>query len=249
MLFLVPCLVAVTPLFALALDIGACGQSVPRTDVGELRADLVCPRGAVILASGASLNLNGFTLTGTGAGTGVECTSGRGCSVNGPGAIVGFEAGLSGAGRVSVTGIAVRGNDVGFTTKGGTFTLTGAVANENRVGVQVVAGRLRVDGFEASGNSEAGIQTTASQVRLTSLVARGNGGLGGVYVTTPRGGTVKIRSSTILDNDGLFAGYDVITTGRAKLVATVCGRGARVRESRTSPKARTVIGSLGCQDD
>jgi hypothetical protein len=101
------------------------------------------------------------------------------------------------------------------------------VANENRLGVEVVAGRLRVVGFEARGNSEGGIQATASRVRLTSLVARGNGRLGGVYVTTPRGGRVKIRGSTILDNNGLSVGYDVVTTGRVKLVDTVCGRGAR----------------------
>ena len=80
-------------------------------------------------------------------------------------------------------------------------------------------------------------------------MARGNGSLGGVYVTSPRGARVTIHGSTILDNDGLSAGYDVITTGRAKLVDTVCGRGARVRESRTTPKTRTVIGSLGCQTD
>lgn len=234
-----------------AMDIDSCGQLVPRADVGELRADLACgPSGSgVFLGSGATLNLNGFDITGSGGGIGVECASGRGCVVNGPGAIVGFEAGIVGAGRVTVTGISVRSNDVGVATKGGSLKVSGIVATENDVGIEVVAGRLRGSDLETSRNRDAGIATTATLTKLFALIAVENGGLGGVYVTTPRGGRVKITGSTILRNNGLAEGYDLITTGRAKLVNTVCGRGARVRESRTSPKTRTIIGRLGCQDD
>src|SRR6185503_7036816 len=103
--------------------------------------------------------------------------------------------------------------------------------------------------LEASRNRDGGIVTLASRTRLTSLTAVENGGMGGVWVSKPRGGKVRIASSTILRNDGLGLGYDVITTGRAKLVDTVCGRGARIRESPDDSDTRTIIGGLGCRDD
>jgi hypothetical protein len=100
-----------------------------------------------------------------------------------------------------------------------------------------------------SRNRDGGIVTLASRTRLTSLTAIENGGMGGVWVSRPRGGRVRIADSTILGNDGLGQGYDVITTGRARFVDTVCGRGARIRESPDGSDTRTIVGALGCRDD
>ena len=248
MLFIVLCLLAAMPLLALGMDIGSCGEVVPRRDVGNLRADLVCNGGGIVLGSGAALNLNGFTIAGSGRDTGVLC-GGRGCTVSGPGAIVGFGVGISAPRRAAISGLELRSNDLGVTTKGGNVALSGIVATENGVAIHVVAGRLRARELEVSRNRDAGISTNASPTKLTSLVAVENGGLGGVYVTAARGARVTIKDSTVIRNNGLAEGYDIVTTGRAKLVNTVCGRGARVRESRSGPKTRTVIGRLGCQDD
>ena len=248
MRFIVLCLLAVLPVVAFGMDVGACGVVVPRREVGELRADLLCGGDGLMLGSGATLHLNGFTIVGSGRGTGVLC-GGRGCTIIGPGAIVGFTAGISAPRRVRISDIAIRSNDVGMTTKGGNVELSGIVATGNGVAIEVVAGRLRARDLEVSRNRDAGISTNASPAKLTSLVAVENGGLGGVYATAARGARVTIKDSTILGNDGLAEGYDIVTTGRAKLVNTICGRGARVRESRTSPETRTVIGRLGCRDD
>src|SRR5207253_10011354 len=75
---------------ARAFDIGECGQSVPDGQVGDLRADLVCPVNpsvGVYMAAGGTLNLNGYSITGPGTalGGGVQCSGaeGRGaCTVN-----------------------------------------------------------------------------------------------------------------------------------------------------------------------
>jgi hypothetical protein len=80
------------------------------------------------------------------------------------------------------------------------------VANENRIGVAVVAGVSASTGFEARGNSEAGIQAYRVRVRLTSLVARGNGLLGGVLRHDTAWGKGEDSRSTILDNNGLSVG-------------------------------------------
>jgi hypothetical protein len=250
-LFILVCLLAAMPVRVFGMDIAACGLTVPRGDVGDLRADLTCgPSGsAVFLASRASLNLNGFTIAGSGRRTGVECGSGRGCAVNGPGTIVGFETGISGSGRFTVRNVGIRSNDVGITSKGGTVTISGVVATENRIGIYVPAARLRARDLEASRNGDCGVATIASRTRLESLTAVENGGMGGVYASKPRGGRIRITDSTILRNDGLGQGYDVITTGRAKFVDTICGRGARIRESPDDSDTRTIVGELGCRDD
>jgi hypothetical protein len=52
-----------------------------------------------------------------------------------------------------------------------------------------------------------------------------------------------------VDNDGLGGGFDVLTNGRATLVDTICGRGARLRVKQRPPYTTTVVRRLGCTDD
>lgn len=238
---------------ALAFDLDTCGQEVPREVVAELRGPLSCgPTGpAVFLGPGATLNLNGFTIAGPGTGgnAGVLC---RGCTITGPGEIRGFGAGVSGGGRrVSVRDVTLRFNGVGALQKGGILDLSNVVATDNDIGISMAAGRLRGWNVQASENREAGISVTATMVKLYRLTASGNGNLGGLRILTFRGGgRSRVVDSTILDNDGLGEGYDVLTSvRRLKLVNSVCGRGARIRVSRTTPKIVTVIRRLGCRDD
>src|SRR5262245_36301501 len=89
--------VGTLPGAALAIDIVSCGQLVPTGEHGYLRANLSCDVG-VYLGGKATLNLNGFTLTGNGSdmSRGVQCGSGERarCTINGPGEIRGFRSGI-----------------------------------------------------------------------------------------------------------------------------------------------------------
>jgi hypothetical protein len=242
---------------AFGIDIHVCGREVPRRAVADLRGDLHCgPTGpGVFLDAGATLNLNGFTIAGPGGSGngGVVCSSGRtGCTINGPGYVRGFGPGLSGTGRVRVRDVTLRFNGVGISTKGALLDLANVVANDNDTGVLVAgAGRLRADDLEVRNNRTAGVWVAGpSMVKLSRLTAVGNGGLGGgVYLGTRGRGQARIVD-TILGNDGLGEGYDVLTILRGlKLIDTVCGRGALIRVSRrTLPEVTRIIRPLGCHD-
>ena len=58
-----------------AVPITQCGQTVPAGDTGDLLNDLVCsdPTGSgVTVGDGATVNLNGFSMTGPGV-SGIHC--------------------------------------------------------------------------------------------------------------------------------------------------------------------------------
>ena len=244
----------VAPVMAFGVDIISCGQDIPRGAVADLRADLGCgPIGpGVLLGHRATLNLNGFSIAGSGAGGngGVSC-SGRRCTINGPGEIRGFAVGISGIG-LRITNLAVRSNtEAGVSILGGVLGVSNVVANDNGIGIFVPGGRrLHGSGLEASDNAIAGIWASGARVKLSRLSATRNGTHGGVFLAKSRRPRPLIVDSAIVDNAGLDAGYDVLTMRpTVKLVDSICHRGAIVRESQTPPTSITVIRPLGCRDD
>jgi len=66
-------LLVLVPRSLLALDIAACGETVPKNTVGVLQADLDCSTHlfGVRLLRGATLDLNGHTIAG---GDGTQAT-------------------------------------------------------------------------------------------------------------------------------------------------------------------------------
>ncbi len=246
------------PAPALGIDVTSCGQQVPSGERGDLRANLSCDVG-VHLGPGAALNLNGFTLTGNGAlsSQGVQCLNRRGarCTINGPGEIRGFGAGVSCAGvRLEVRDVVLRFNRNGISCKAPRrieLSRVGATDNEVGIDVQGGGGPLRGHDVEVSHNSTAGINARVV-TDLVRLIAVGNGEGGGLYVLMAgrsRRRLVRLTDSTVVDNDGLGGGFDVLTNGRATLVDTVCGRGARLRVKLRPPYTTTLAGRLGCSDD
>lgn len=242
---------------AFAVDVVACGQAVPRGEVAELRADLRCgPVGAAVaLGTGAALNLNGFSLVGQDGSqnAGLLCVGPKGCTIEGPGEVRGFGAGLSGSGRVRVRNVTFRHNRIGVTTKGAIVDFSNVIANENETGIVAAgAGRLSASDVQVSNNRRAGIWVAGTRrVRLSRVTAVGNGKLGGgLYLGTRGRGRVLIVDSTITGNDGLGQGYDVLTTLRnLRLFDSACGQGAYIRVSRTLPEITTIIRPLGCRGD
>lgn len=238
-----------------AVEITQCGQSVPAGEIGELRANLECTRAGdplhlsaqgLILGRGATLNLNGFTIMGDGSGAGIQCA---GCIISGPGEIANFEVAITGGGgRVRIQNVVARGNRNGMTYKAPrVIDLINVVMSDNaEIGMSARGGRVRGRDVEASRNGTAGVWAPA--VKLVRLTAIGNGSRGGVYATLPREARLRLIDSTITGNNGLEAGFDVLSTGRVTLRNTTCGRGARVRE-HVREETTTVIGRLRCAGD
>jgi hypothetical protein len=70
-----------------------------------------------------------------------------------------------------------------------------------------------------------------------------------MYSSNPPGRLLRLIDSTVTGNDGLGAGFDVLSTGPVTLRRTTCGRGARVRETPVGLQPPTVVRRLGCTDD
>jgi hypothetical protein len=231
-----------------AVEITQCAQAVAAGEIGELRANLQCTVAHDPLhlsAPGVYLNLNGFTITGDGTGFGVQCA---GCIVNGPGEITNFFVAITGGGgRVRLQNLVARGNRNGLLYKAGrVIDLVKVVMSDNaEVGVSARGGRLRGRDVEASRNGTAGVWAPA--VKFVRLTAVGNGSGGGLYANAFRRQTVRLVDSTITGNNGLDAGFDVLSTGPVKLRNTTCGKGARIRETLAGgAETTTVIARLRC---
>ena len=142
-----------------------------------------------------------------------------------------------------------RGNRNGMLYKAGrVIELINVVMSDNaEVGISALGGRVRGSDVELSHNGEGGLYARVDKmVRLTAV---GNGPLGGVYALPPRRGRpMRLVDSTVIGNNGLGRGFDVLSEGSVKLLNTTCGRGARVRSRRSQNggETRTVIRGLRC---
>ena len=245
----------VTARSAAAVDVTECGQVIQKGEVGELRNDLQCVRRptwpfsaqGVYLYQGATLRLNGFAIAGDDSGVGIECgTTGVGrnrCTIEGPGEVRGFYAGVNCGGcRVVARAVIFRAN-----TNGIYIPLSGRLVAENVVAIDNVeegiwAQSVRAKDVEASRNGGSGVNSF-DRLRVRGLTALANGGPG------VRGGSKgsRIVESTVTDNDTTGDGYDITSTGPVRLVRTSCGQSAKLRY--VSQEEFKIVGSFGCTDD
>jgi hypothetical protein len=235
---------------ATAVDVTECGQVVAPGQVAELKNDLACAAGSteflsargVRLQPGARLRMNGFHISGDGTGAGVECAGGR-CTIEGPGEIRGFFAGVNCGGcRVVVRDVVVRGNEEGiYIPLHGTLVADGVVASDNaRSGIW--AQTIRGTDLEASRNGRNGVSANA-WLRIRRLEATANGQAGFLAGSTRS----RLVDSAVTDNDVARGGFDVVATGSVRLVRTRCGKSAKIRY--WSQEAYDVVGSFGCTND
>ena len=210
--------------------------------------DLACANSdGVNLGDLATLNLNGFSITGPGGGSGVLCgftteTTRRvqRCTVNGPGAISNFSGGVFAGAHVrlvTVNHLTVNGNESGIYATYSQVKANDIVANGNTEW-GILADRLRGTNIQTNNNGEGGVG--ANKFSLLGLTATGNGSQGGVIY-----GSGPIVGSTVTGNDGLGQGYDIISQKRVRLLNTVCGKSAKL-DALIPPN---VIGSFGCAND
>src|SRR5262245_3847382 len=159
-----------------AMPITSCGDSVPDGETGDLMNDLTCtdpatgPSGLVV-GTNATLNLNGFRITGpgstvtTGGGPfygifcgGTPAKRARTCQVNGPGEVTSFQLGIYAhdAYRAVVNGVSVPGNGYGVFSFAHRLSLMNVVADGN-VGFGVAGSKIEGTGIETNDNGEGGM--------------------------------------------------------------------------------------------
>ena len=240
---------------ASAMDVATCGQFVPAGESAVLTTDLACARTAtwpfvaqgVVLDGGASIDLNGHSITGDDSGVGVSCNpQGRRtlrlpCRVIGPGTVSGFELGIGGIGVVEVARVTTRENIYGVVVaKCCALRVSELTADDNDI-AGVSAGRLTGSGLHASGNGNVGV--AAGRFLLARVTASGNGVGGGVY------GRGRLTDSVVVGNAGFDGTYDLLAYPRIRTRSSSCGAGIRLRTIfGPGGKERTrVLGSFACR--
>jgi hypothetical protein len=226
----------------LAMDISACNAVVPAGTTGVLQADLVCsPQfGAVLLLAGATLDMNGHSITGDFTSVAaVRCSRGK-CTVSGPGDISGGPSGTAvelNRSRLTIDDISI--HDCG----NGILQVTDEPSKVNATNVMltrlgqaaVSVNRIVATSVSATANGGAGL--TGNSIGGTSIVASNNGaGLfaGHVKVTGltadsnqeagVRADHIKLTNSEVIGNNGAGIGADLLTDHIPHLVNTTCGK-------------------------
>jgi hypothetical protein len=240
---------------ALAIDVTSCGQFIPAGETGVLATDLQCTRAptwpfsarGVIVDGGATVQLNGHSITGDGTGVGIDCEpQGRrsfkqACRIVGTGEVSGFELGIGVVGVIEVTGVTARRNRVGMSApKCCHLFVNDVVASDNEIS-GVSAYRLSGDGLHAERNGMVGVQSF--RMRLSNVTATGNGAMGGVH------GRGVLRDSVVTGNAGFDGTYDILAWPRVRTRNTTCGRGIRLRTIfKPGGVERTdVLGEFACR--
>ena len=202
---------------ALASDITQCGQTVSTGDVGVLMVDLVCPSmSAVRVSNGATLELNGHSISAPGASavaaefvpvsTGVPRHR---FSVVGPGTIYGSDTGIEGVGGIRVSMVTIHDTGTGIKTtsnsRRGTLKLTNVTITQSSDptnGVGVVANKVTASGLTVTGMPFDGIMV--QKINGADVVASGNGpGIPSLGVGFGIGAkTIHLQDLTANDNDG-----------------------------------------------
>jgi hypothetical protein len=210
-----------------AMDITACGQTVAAGDVGVLQADLLGCFIGVDLSNGATLQMNGHSISaGT---TGILCEQSK-CTVTGPGDIFQNTVGIRTWGRrvglqnlnlhdnaeraldcnapslVVASNLSVTHNGFGSSTKPDyTFALIGD--------------SLRAEGLTVSDN--AGIGIYFGKFKIANATVTNNGNIGANALTR-----ALLVNTTMTGNHGLDADYDIVSGKRPRLLSSTCGKSA-----------------------
>jgi hypothetical protein len=226
--------------------ITSCGQIVTTNAV--LTQDLTCPgtSGVIAGASGITIDLRGFTLTGDRSPNhyGVLDASYNGVRIKN-GVVRNFDDGVDAlSSAVTVSNVVASGNvlaGIFICCATTSSSISESIASGNGGdGISVGGTSARIQSSNASGNGGNGIVVGGPAASIRSATASGNGA-NGIYVT---GNAASIASSTASGNT--FSGVVVIgdsagiksTTGSGN-----AGIGIAVQGDSTSITSSTVVGN------
>jgi hypothetical protein len=215
MLMAVPCLlIGLSGSLVRALDV-TCGEVVPAGATGDVVSDADCTGASIFLDTGATLRLNGHTISGTdpnpevcfpflGECAGVLCR-GRKCRVEGPGTIQGFTSGIGGRGvadgdgrvRVIASDLTLRLNSAGISSD--RAVVTDVIATDN-FGTGIAADKVRARRVDVSRNGVWGI--SGDKVAGVDVVANLNGSEARLDSAGIRAVRARFRRLTATDNVG-----------------------------------------------
>ena len=234
---------------AAALDITACGQTVPAGETGVLTGDVGCALSDFVgvgLEEGATLELNGFRLGG-GDNIGVHCRH-RSCMISGPGTIYGGDwiaVVLEDGVRLAVNDVTISGADVGIlggaTPDSHTRVNATNTVIENSLQWALSASKLLAEGFTVTGTGQNSLYAVATLSLRGTLIDVSNNDAVGIFTRklkatnlTANGNTrvgvdartIKLEDSTLTGNNAAGAGIDVRSLRKPRLINTTCGRSA-----------------------
>lgn len=224
-----------------ATDVTVCGQKIVDGDTGVLEADLDCSAApgilaAVLIGNGATLSLNGHTVTGRPDIAAVAGDVARRFAVVGPGTITGAGTGIAGAlkTRVTIRDVDLSENDFATDVPLGTVDLTSVTVESHHSGIS--AGTVRAQTLTVTTNDSGdcilgrtirGTDVTVTgchtgigalgSARLQRLTATGNVTIG---VSAAR---VRLLDSVVTGNIFIGQPLDILSTRRPSVIRTTCG--------------------------
>jgi len=200
---------------ARGVDVVTCSQSIPSRETGVLQSDLDCTAAeiGVYLEGGASVSLNGHTITGAHrdvpGSVGIACPAS--CTVAGPGQVMGFDAGVFAANALQVRDLDV--HDCGDGVRASHLLAVNVTANNNSE-AGFGAEFMRGFGVTANGNGEYGFY--GPHLIATDMTANGNGEAGLAVFESMRATNVTVSGSgTYGVATGRLVGTGLVITGNA----------------------------------
>ena len=246
-------LVGATPVHAGgSVAIASCGQTVTASAV--LIQDLSCSGpGIVVGASGITIDLKGFTVTGDRdpADYGIDDSGGYDEVSIKNGIVRDFGVGvigLNGAGGLKVTSVVATGNSIGgIAALGDSASIASVTAAGNAsYGVDIFGDGASVASTTSVGNTADGIIVAGDGTSIKSSTVAGNGDRGIVVA----GDAASIKSTRASGNGGVgivlngdgpsISGNTTDGNGFAGGVANSIGLGVNITGFTTAPKGRNV---------
>jgi hypothetical protein len=237
----------------LAVDITTCGVQLRQNkEVGELRNDLVCPEASVsLVAKGTTLNLNGYSITATGAYAAVGVYNSG--TIRGPGTIAAATSAVyAGGRRLRISDVEIRDSATAIVADVYAEPPRGKVQASNLMIHDIAYGAIHAFRTVAGENisivrtgtaagqpsldyalGRAGIR--ASKVKVNGLVASDNAGFAVVAKSA------NIRNGVLGSNDLHGAGYDMLTFRRPRLRDTTCSRSGRLDRDPLPAGGTTIV--------
>jgi hypothetical protein len=199
---------------------------IPPHKAGVLTADLDCASGpGVVLSDGATLKLDGHTLSGSADASNVVCSGDRRCKIDGSGELVGGYAAVT---TTSTTALKIRDVTVRDQLRAGfdglpsvqvrrvTMTNIGFGPDSPEGSTETIrTGKLVALGLDAHDNNGT-VSALRYTVRLSTIINNAGVGIGG--------GKGRLVKSTVTGNQGgpTLGPVDILGTEPPKLIDTVC---------------------------